>query len=313
LRNAWTLTKVRMRLALRNRAFIFFGFIFPLIILVPVLAYVSRSAPAAVPYALASVLAITVMGSFQGLSVQLVTFREQGILRRFRVAPVGPGALLASSILSNYILTLPIVTVEFALARRVFHMSQWGNLGGALLLVTVGVVTFAALGLIVASVTNSAQETQVINQLVWSAFLLLSGATLPLPILPIWLQRLALFLPATYLVTGLERVMVARVGITHIGAEITALVVSAAMAFFLSQQLFRWEPEAKVGPRAKALAVATFVPFLLLGLWESARGTLRSAARSDFLSIERNAPVERPAPPDRAVPAERPDPLPSSR
>jgi hypothetical protein len=85
------------------------------------------------------------------------------------------------------------------------------------------------------------------------------------------------------------------------------------MAFFLSQQLFRWEPEAKVGPRAKALAVATIVPFLLLGLWESARGTLRSAARSDFLSIERNAPVERPAPPDRAVPAERPDPLPSSR
>jgi len=87
LRNAWTLTKVRMRLALRNRAFIFFGFIFPLIILVPVLAYFARYAPAAIPYALSSVLAITVMGSFQGLSVQLVTFREQGILRRFRVAP----------------------------------------------------------------------------------------------------------------------------------------------------------------------------------------------------------------------------------
>jgi ABC-type multidrug transport system permease subunit len=309
LRNAWTLTKVRMRLALRNRAFIFFGFIFPLIILVPVLAYFARYAPVAIPYALSSVLAITVMGSFQGLSVQLVTFREQGILRRFRVAPVGPGAMLASSILSNYILTLPIVSVEFVLARRVFHMSQWGNLGGAFLLVSVGVVTFAALGLIVASVTNSTQETQVINQLVWSAFLLLSGATLPLPILPIWLQRLALFLPATYLVTGLERVMVARVGITHIGAEITALAVSAAMAFFLSQQLFRWEPEAKVGSRAKLLAAATIVPFLLLGLWETAHGTVRSAARSDFLSIERNAPAERPSP----GPAESPAPITPSR
>ena len=43
----------------------------------------------AVPYLLAEVLALTVMGSFWGLSVQLVTFREQGILRRFRVAPVG--------------------------------------------------------------------------------------------------------------------------------------------------------------------------------------------------------------------------------
>ncbi len=68
------------------------------------------------------------------------------------------------------------------------------------------------------------------------------------------------------------------------------------MAFFLSQQLFRWEPEAKVGPRAKALAAATIVPFLLLGLWETAHGNLRSTARTDFLSIERPASIDRPAP-----------------
>jgi ABC-2 type transport system permease protein len=285
-----------MRLALRNRAFIFFSLVFPLIFLFLFLGLFARSNTAAVPYMLASVLAITVMGSFWGLSIQLVTFREQGILRRFRVAPVGPGAMLASSILSNYILTLPTVTIEFALARRIFHMTQWGNLGGVFLLITLGIVTFAALGLIIASVTNSTQETQVINQILWSAFLFLSGATLPLPMLPIWLQRFALFLPATYLVTGLERVMVGRVGVTQIGAEIVALAVSAALAFFLSQQLFRWEPEAKVGPRAKALAVATIVPFLLLGLWETAHGNLRSAARTDFLSIERSSPSERPAP-----------------
>ncbi|PYU24857.1 MAG: hypothetical protein DMG30_07250 [Acidobacteria bacterium] len=295
MRNAWTLTKVRMRLALRNRAFIFFSLIFPLIFLFLFLGLFARSNVAAVPYMLASVLAITVMGSFWGLSVQLVTFREQGILRRFRVAPVGPGAMLASSIASNYILTLPAVSIEFVLARRVFHMSQWGNLGGVFFLITLGIITFAALGLIIASVTNSTQETQVINQILWSAFLFLSGATLPLPMLPIWIQRFALFLPATYLVTGLERVLVARVGVAQIGAEIVALAVSAAMALFLSQQLFRWEPEAKVGPRAKALAAATIVPFLLLGLWETAHGNLRSAARTDFLTI-RSEPIDRPAP-----------------
>ena len=204
--------------------------------------------------------------------------------------------MLLSSILSNYILTLPTVAIEFELARGIFHMQGWGNVGGIFLLVTLGIVTFAALGLIIASVTNSTQETQVINQILWSAFLFLSGATLPLPMLPVWLQRFALFLPATYLVTGFERVMVARVGISQIGPEIIALSVSAAMAFFLSQQLFRWEPEEKVGPRAKALATATIVPFLLLGLWETAHGNLRSAARTDFLTIERTAPADRPAP-----------------
>ena len=302
MRNAWTLTKVRMRLAVRNRAFIFFSLIFPLIFLFILVGLIARRGVglniAAVPYALASVLALTVMGSFWGLSIQLVTFREQGILRRFRVAPVGAGAMLASSILSNYILTLPTVFIEFALARKLFHMSDWGNLGGVFLLVSLGIITFAALGLIIASVTNSTQETQVINQILWSAFLFLSGATIPLPILPMWIQHFALFLPATYLVTGLERVLVARVGTVQVTAELIALAVSAAMAFFLSQQLFRWEPEAKVAPRAKVWAAATIIPFLLLGIWENTRGNLQSAARRDFLSIGRPSIIERPVAPD---------------
>jgi ABC-2 type transport system permease protein len=289
MRNAWTLTKVRMRLALRNRAFIFFSLVFPMIFLFLFLGLFARSNLAAVPYMLASVLALTVMGSFWGLSMQLVTFREQGILRRFRLAPVSAGAMLASSIASNYILTLPTVAIEFAVARRIFHMQEWGNLSGVFLLVTLGIVTFAALGLIIASVTNTAQETQVINQILWSAFLFLSGATLPLPMLPAWIQGFALFLPATYLVVGLERVMVGRVSILQIGPELLALAVTAGIAFIVSQQLFRWEPEAKVARRAKMWAAATIIPFLLLGIWETAHGTLRATARSDFSTIERPA------------------------
>src|SRR5437879_8552070 len=223
-----------MRLALRNRAFLFFSLVMPLAFFFLYLGILVRWIHGR-QYLLGAVLALTVMGSFWGLSVQLVMFREQGILRRFRVAPVGAGAMLASSILSNYILTLPTVVIEFALARKLFHMTEWGNLGGVFLLVSFGIVTFAALGLIIASVTNSTQETQVINQILWSAFLFLSGATIPLPILPIWIQHFALFLPATYLVTGLERVLVARVGTLQVSAELIALEVSAALDFFLSQ------------------------------------------------------------------------------
>jgi len=59
----------------------------------------------------------------------------------------------------------------------------------------IGIGAFASLGLIVASVTNTMQETQVINQLLWFALIFLSGATVPLPVLPQAAQRVALFLP----------------------------------------------------------------------------------------------------------------------
>src|SRR5579862_4021031 len=224
LSHTWALTASRMRLAMRNRAFLFFSLVMPIAFLFIYAGIFGRGNRQAVPYLLSEVLALTVMGSFWGLSVQLVTFREQGILRRFRVAPVGASTMLASSLLSNYFLTLPTIVIEFFLARWIFHMAGLGNLAGVFVLVTAGTVSFASLGLIVASVTNTMQETQIINQIIWFVFLFLSGATIPLPILPRIVQGFALYLPATYLVSGLQRSMIDHIGPSGLGAELTSMV-----------------------------------------------------------------------------------------
>mgnify|MGYP001581393259 CR=1 FL=1 len=289
MRTTWTLTKNRIRLALRNRAFIFFSLVMPLAFLFLYASVFAKGEPRMVGYMMAAVLALTVMGSFWGLSIQLVMFREQGILRRFRLAPVGPGAMLASSMLSNYFLTLPTVVLELALAKWIYKVPSFGNLWGVLVLVTLGTVAFAALGLIVASVTNTMQETQVINNAIWFVFLFLSGATIPLPFLPAWIQSVAVFLPATYLVTGLQEVMLRAASLWEVGAEVLALAGGTVFAFFIAKNLFRWEPEEKVTRRAKAWAVATVIPFLLLGVWESANGKLRKDARFNLDSVQRSA------------------------
>ena len=197
MKNAIALTINRIQLALRNRLFLFFSLMMPLVFLFLFLGIFSRGVPAAMPPLLAQVVCITVMGNFWGLSVQLVTFREQGILRRFRLAPVGAAAMLASSIIANYALTLPTIILEFILARLIFHMTNFGNVWGVFLLCSLGVISFASLGLIIASVMNTMQETQIINQLIWFAFLFLSGATFPLVLHSKYVQNAALFLPAT--------------------------------------------------------------------------------------------------------------------
>ena len=294
MRTTWTLTKNRMLLALRNRAFIFFSLVMPLAFLFLYASVFGKGEPRMVGYMMAAVLALTVMGSFWGLSIQLVTFREQGILRRFRVAPVGAGAMLASSLLSNYFLAIPTVVVELALAKWIYKVPSFGNLWGVWLLVSLGTVTFASLGLIVASVTNTMQETQVINNAIWFVFLFLSGATIPLPFLPAWIQSVAVFLPATYLVTGLQQAMLRAASVFELGPEILALAGGTLFAFFISKNLFRWEPEEKVTRRAKAWAVATVIPFLLLGVWESSNGKLRKDARFNLDSIQRPAQPQNP-------------------
>jgi len=227
------------------------------------------------------------------LSVQLVTFREQGILRRFRVTPVGASAMLASSLVSNYFLTLPTIAIEFYLSRSVFHMTGLGNVLSIFVLVTIGTVTFASLGLIVASVTNTMQETQIINQIIWFVFLFISGATIPFPLLPGAVQAVAVFLPATYLVSGLQRAMIDHTNLPNLGMYLASLGGCALIAFVVSAQLFRWEPESKAPRQAKMWAAAAVVPFLLLGVWESVNGDLRSHAMKDLQSIREPYSMER--------------------
>src|SRR5271168_5536427 len=123
IRNTWTLTKIRVRLAMRNRTFLFFSLLMPLGFLFFFVMVFSKGEPAWTAYILGAILTMTVMGSFWGLSVQLVMFREAGILRRFRLAPLGAGPMLASSIVSNYLMTMPTIAIEILVCRFAFHMN----------------------------------------------------------------------------------------------------------------------------------------------------------------------------------------------
>ncbi|MGB7471261.1 MAG: hypothetical protein WBW58_17980, partial [Candidatus Acidiferrum sp.] len=86
--NFATLTRMRIQLTLRNKMFLFFSVIMPFGFFFLYAGIFAKGHPAGVQFFLGPVIALTVMGSFWGLSAALVMFREQGILRRFHVTPV---------------------------------------------------------------------------------------------------------------------------------------------------------------------------------------------------------------------------------
>jgi ABC-type multidrug transport system permease subunit len=297
LSNFASLTRTRIQLALRNKMFFFFSVVFPLGMFFLYAGIFARGNPRAVLYFLGPAIAFNVMGSFWGLSATLVMFREQGILRRFHVTPVTATDMLASSLLANFVLTLPTISVELFLARVIFHVPSLGDLLSLVVLVTVGTVSFGSLGLVVASITNTMQETQVLNQLIWLPLIFLSGATFPLAYLPRSIQHFGLFLPATYLVTGLQSALYQSLPVWKLYIQILALASWAVLTFFVSAQLFRWEPEAKIPRSAKLWALATALPFFLLGVWENNRGDILQQAQAAFHSLEQPANSDQSAPP----------------
>ncbi len=292
-----TLAAMRIRITLRNKAFLFFSLVMPMAFFFLYCGVLAKGEIPKIRYLLGPVIAMSVMGTFWGLSAQIVTWREQGILRRFRLAPIPASSMIGSSVLANMLLILPTVILELGLARFVYHLKDFGNLGAIIFMSLIGIGAFASLGLIVASVTNTMQETQIINQLLWFALIFLSGATVPIPILPHAAQRVALFLPATYLVVGLQQAMVHHASLLSLRANIGSLVAWAALAFTISSLLFRWEPEAKLPRNAKLWAASTILPFVLLGVWENYNGKLLkdAAAMLEERPVEKAPAGEAPA------------------
>jgi hypothetical protein len=58
------------------------------------------------------------------------------------------------------------------------------------------------------------------------------------------------------------------------------------LTLFLSSQLFRWEPEAKIGRKAKLYVAATAIPFFLLGIWEAKNGQVIAQEKATIQKLD---------------------------
>jgi ABC-2 type transport system permease protein len=284
-----------IKLVTRTKAALFFTFFFPLIFLFVFAGIFAGGNPQVVSYLFGPVVTLNIMGSsFWGLGLQSVMQRERGSLRRYRLAPIGPGSMVVSSLLANYLLQLPTLALLVTCATVFFHMPLRINLLTLLVLVTTGSFAFAGFGLTIASVANTMQEAQVYNNVVWFTLLFLSGVTVPLPLLPAWIQHVAAFLPATYMVSSFQAIMVGGQSLLDHGPEMLALLLSGTFGLLFAWKLFRWEKEEKISTRAKLISLTFVLPFIGMGVWMTRYGNLAATWKQTYalMSHEQAAPTE---------------------
>ncbi len=260
-----------LRLMGRDRSVLFFSYLFPLsFFFIFAQLFDAGKSPAAMAQVIAAVLIIGVLGSgFFGAGMRSVQERETNILRRFKVAPINAGPIILASMVSGLVAFLPLVFMFLIIGKAVYHAPFPPNVLSLLIFVSIGIVAFRSMGMIVASVVNSAQEAQLLIQLLYLPMLFLSGATFPVSIMPLWLQSVAQFLPATYLFQGVQSILLAGESIRANWFAALALVITLCVAFFVSLKLFRWEKEEKIQNSAKLWILAVLAPFLLMGVYQA--------------------------------------------
>lgn len=261
--------KQNLRLTFRDKTVLFFNYLFPLIFFFTFgqMSKVDRGGAAA--EVVTMVLTIGILGGgFFGAGIRAVADREQNILRRFKVAPITPGPIIAASLVSGLTHYIPVAVGVIALGHSLYGMpwpERWFSLA---VFITVGVLAFRAMGGIIAAVSNSMAESQIVIQLLYFPMLFLSGATIPISILPEWVQTLSQFLPSTHLFNGLQTILIRKEGLSDNVFPLLALTLTILVGTFIGMKLFRWEKEEKISNASKAWIAGVMLPFVGLGIWQ---------------------------------------------
>ncbi|HNR97171.1 MAG TPA: ABC transporter permease [Anaerolineae bacterium] len=183
-----------------------------------------------------------ILGTVGLLTVTINTssYREAGILRRFRATPLSPLVYLTADVLSNQLMTLIGMLCMVIIARLLFHTHFEGNALSVLLGVILGGLSMSSLGYVIASLAPTARMAQVVGMVLFYPMMFISGAAYPSELLPASLKRVAEWLPLTY-VTRLLRGLWFGGTWSEYRTEALVLVAILAVATLVATRIFRWE------------------------------------------------------------------------
>jgi ABC-2 type transport system permease protein len=183
-----------------------------------------------------------VLGTVGLLSVPITTggYREQGILRRYRATPLRPLTYIIADVLTNLVITLIGMVVLVAVGWLLYKVQFEGHVLSVLIAVILGGLSMFAVGYLIASVVPGARTAQVVGMVIFYPMMFLSGASVPLEIMPETVRRISDFIPLTYVVTLLRGLWFGNGWGEHLTEVIVlggVLVVCAGLA----ARFFRWE------------------------------------------------------------------------
>lgn len=184
-------------------------------------------------------IVVAIVG-FVLVPIDIVTQRETGALRRFRATPLRPLTYIAADVQVRFVISSLSIVVMLAIGMLAFGARPEGNLASVLLAVMLGVIAFLAVGYALAAVIPSQGVAQVIGNVLVYPLIILSGATVPLAVLPGDVRQVAQFSPLTQFVELLQGLWAGQAWSEN-WLPVVVLLGVLGVATAVAARFFRWE------------------------------------------------------------------------
>jgi len=249
MKGIWKLFVMQFKLYLREPVAFFFTLAYPTMLLLlfgfiygnqPDYEFWGRSfgtVDASVP-AYAGIIIGTV--ALMGIPIDTATSRETGILRRYRATPLHPAAYLAATVVVYLAIALLGMAILVIIGKLVFDLRVAGSWPSILAAFVLSAGAFFSVGYLIASLVPTARVAQAVGMVIFFPMMFLSGAGIPLQMLPETLQKVSDFLPLTYVVRLLQGLWF---GEAWSALWLPTLVLAGILlaGTGLATRFFRWE------------------------------------------------------------------------
>ena len=194
-----------------------------------------------IDFVVPGLLGMTIMGGgIWGLGFSIVDQRRRNLLKRLVATPMSRGQYLASYLLSRLVLLAIEGGVLLAFATLAFGVPMRASAFTVVMVVVVGALAFAGLGLLIASRSRTIEGVSGLMNLTMLPMWVFSGVFFSSENFPRVIQPVIKALPLTAVNDALRASMLRGIELPGLWPQLAVMIAWMVICFAVALRIFRW-------------------------------------------------------------------------
>jgi len=238
------LLKTETKLLLREPLLLFWGVLFPLVLLTVMglagdkpdpdlggLTLVQTYVPVLIAFT------FTILG-VSALPTALATYRERGVLKRLATTPVRPSRLLGAQLTTSAAMAAATAVLILLLARVAFDVPLPREAPAFLVAIVLAAAALLGIGLLIAALAPRARIAGAIGTMLFFPLMFFAGLWAPRATMGATLRGIGDYTPLGAAVQALQD---ATAGVWPSAGQLLVMAAYAVVCAVLATRLFRWQ------------------------------------------------------------------------
>jgi len=184
--------------------------------------------------------AIIGLGIFGPVNV-FPELKKQGVLRRLHTTPLKVWQYFTSNAISQALIGLITLSIQFIIAILVFHLHVVGNIFELALFLMLSIISILGIGLSIGGWAANERQAAPLSNIIVFPMIFLSGTFFPRFLMPDWLQNVSTFLPLTPVIDGIRLIATEGKHLVDIGPQLGLILLWTVIVYAIAFRTFKWE------------------------------------------------------------------------